>query len=303
MALKKGLVIYPKGDGGDANYFRLLARRFKRAHPQAEISLENFDEFDEDEFLADLRKPSHKELDIFAYIGHGLTNSLLSAGVSSRREKKGFADRLRVACNNGAVILIYACNCGDLGDSLLSYLHRNTLGKRFPLYGHSTSGRAGNNPNKTVFPPEGGAKLIDQVLGPLAKARRFRAAWNETFGNESNDLWATFFLLTNEQLLRRACASALRTAATANSRRMRDVGWHGEVDRIYRFLGVTEQNEEELALAIARWQVNHFNADEVDGILGCNSWPVMRPQLAAWSASQPQPRVRQPGEVRYGPNL
>jgi hypothetical protein len=297
MALSKGLVIYPRGEGGDAKYFKMLAKQFKRAHVQTEISVESFGEWDEDEFMADLKKPAHSGLDIFAYIGHGLTNSLYSASIS-KNERSDFAERIRESCNDGAVVLIYACNCGDLGDSLLSHLQRTLQDKHMTFYGHHTSGRAGNNPDKTVFPPAGGAKLIDHVLGPLARSRRIRNAWRDTFGNESDDLWATFFLLSNEALTLRACASALKSAAAANNRLMREVGWSNDADKLYRFMGVANGKAEELALAIARWQAGNMSAGEADGILGRQTWTALQPKLNAWK----EPRTRQPGDVRYGPN-
>jgi hypothetical protein len=297
---KKGLVLYPKGDGPQEQYFAVMARRFKRAHVHSSIALEDFDEYDSTEFLADLNKATHQGLDILAYIGHGTSDSLLSASVGSDTEVGGLVDRIRTACNDGASIILYACNCGSLSESLLNKIHRETLPKKFSLYGHNSSGPAAGNPDKTIFPPDGGAMLIDQVLGPLAKARRFETAWRQAMGNEWGDLWATFFLLSNEELLQRTCGSVIRGAASANRRLMKDVGWDQELDRIYQFLGIAERNEEKLALGIARWQVNYFGGDEADGRLGTNSWRAMRPQIDAWS--QRQLNARPPGYTRYGPN-
>ena len=56
---------------------------------------------------------------------------------------------------------------------MLRKIYLETVDKGFTLYGHSSAGRAGNNPDKTVFPPSNGAMLIDECLGDLAKAPRF----------------------------------------------------------------------------------------------------------------------------------
>ena len=281
----KGLIIYPKMDTSqaredylDEKYFRLLARRFKKAHKQADIHLEEFDEDDSTEFLSDIG--TYRNLDLFAYIGHGGRHNLYSANIGRSRGAR-LVEKLRAACNDGAVIILYACNAGRLNDSLLRTIYNETIDKRFRLYGHSTAGRAGNNPNKTVFPPANGAMLIDQVLGGFAGVRRFRQAWNQTLGNENDDLWATFFLLSDHELLRRACAPVLKRAVRVNRAYMNSLGWKSELDRIYRWLDVTERDEEELALGIARWQLRHFagSPNEVDGILGKTSWKKLQPEL------------------------
>jgi hypothetical protein len=297
MALTKGLVIYPRGEGGDANYFKLLARRFKNAHREAEIHLENFGEYEAAEFQSDLKKSDYTNLDIFAYIGHGGTNNLYSADVG-RNGRAKLATRLSEICNDDAVILLYACNCGNLGDSMLGYLYRHTLEKRFTFYGHHSAGRAGNNPDKTVYPPSDGAKLIEHVMGPLAKSPRLRAAWRATFGNEQDDLWATFFLLSHEDLIRRACKPALAAAGVANNRRKREVGWEPELNKIYPYLGVSVRSDEELALGVARWQAANMKPADADGILGRMTWAAMQPKLANWAPTPP----RDPNWARYGPN-
>ena len=86
----KGLILYPKADLTqdrddyiDERYFQLLARRFRRAHPHADIYLEEFDEDDLSEFLADMAKPVHRGLDLFAYIGHGGGQYLYSADMGA----------------------------------------------------------------------------------------------------------------------------------------------------------------------------------------------------------------------------
>lgn len=283
----KGLVLYPKADLTqprdsylDERYFRLLARRFQAAHASADIRLEEFDEDDSEEFFGDLGNPDYQGLDVFAYIGHGGQQYLYSADVGGASAIGRLATALTEACNDNAVIVFYACNAGRLNDSILRTVYLSTIAKRFRLYGHSTSGRAGNNPNKTVFPPANGAMLIDACLGDLARAPRFRRAWNYSFGNEADDLWATFFLLTDEQLLRRACRPVLARAAAANRIQMRSLGWNLHLDRIYALLGVSERDEEALALGIARWQIQRFSEpSEADGILGRNSWQRMQQEL------------------------
>ena len=86
-------------------------------------------------------------------------------------------------------------------------------------------------------------------------------------GNESDDLWATFFLLSYDELLRRACRSVLRAATRANRTYMKSLGWQSRLDRIYELLGVSEREEEKLAIGIARWQDRTFNDKSgVDGI-------------------------------------
>jgi hypothetical protein len=282
----KGLVVYAKADLTqaredyiDERYFRLLARRFRRAHPGAEIHLEEFDEDDSAEFLSDIEKPAYQGLDVFAYIGHGGQNALYSADIGGS-DAGDLAGRLSAACNNGATIIFYACNAGRLNESLLRTIHLNTLDKGFWLYGHATAGRAGNNPNKTVFPPSNGAMLIDEALGDLAQVPRFQRAWNYTMGNEADDLWATFFLLSNDELLRRACRSVLRQAVAANRTLMKSLGWQASLDRIRALLGVSAGDEEGLAIGIANWQFQHFGeTTEVDGILGRRSWQAMQPEL------------------------
>jgi hypothetical protein len=282
----KGLVVYAKADLTqaradyiDERYFRLLARRFRRAHPGAEIHLEEFDEDDSAEFLSDIEDPAHQGLDVFAYIGHGGQNALYSADIGSS-DAPDLAAKLSAACNNGANIIFYACNAGRLNESLLRTIHLSTLDKGFWLYGHSTAGRAGNNPNKTVFPPDNGAMLIDEALGDLAGVPLFQRAWNYTMGNEADDLWATFFLLTYDELARRACRSVLRRATASNRTLMKSLGWQSSLARIHELLEVSPGDEEGLAIGIANWQFQHFeNTTEVDGIMGRRSWQAMQSEL------------------------
>lgn len=281
----KGLVLYPrvdpaqdKEDSLDEAYFRLLARRFRRAHGAADIRLEEYAEDDTAEFMADIAKAEYHGLDLFAYIGHGGTSALYSADVDSADEITALTNALRAACNDDAVIIFYACNAGRLNDSILRTVYLNTIDKRFRLYGHSSTGRAGNNPDKTVFPPANGAHLLDECLGSLASAPRFRRAWDYTMGNESDDLWATFFTLSHDALLRRACGSVIRRAVTANRRQARTAGWSAHLDQVHSAVGVgATASDEDLAVAIARWQADHLDSPgEVDGILGPTSWRVMQ---------------------------
>ena len=266
----------------DERYFRSLARRFRRANPHADIHLDAFDEDDSAEFLADIKKPAYQGLDLFVYIGHGGQQRLYSADWGSRRdiEASDIAERLRAACNDGAVIIFYTCNAGRLNNSLLRNIHALTIGKNFRLYGHSTSGRAGNNPNKTVFPPTNGAMLIDVCLGNLAHAPRFRRAWNYSMGNESDDLWATFFSLSNDELLRRACRTVIRRAVARNRTFKRTLGWQSKLDKINALLRLTDGDEETLAIGVAIWQYQKFgDSRSVDGIIGPNTWRRMQPEL------------------------
>lgn len=283
----KGLVLYPKvnpdedADSSlDEAYFRLLARRFRRAHGAADIHLEEFDEGDTTEFMADIGKADYQGLDLFAYIGHGGRHALYSASIQSDDQVAALTTAIRAACNNGAVILFYSCNAGRLNDSVLRRIHLDTIDMNFRLYGHSSSGRAGNNPDKTVFPPANGANLIDQVLGDLASAPRFRRAWDYTMGNESDDLWATFFTLSNDALLRRACRAPIRRAVAANRNQRRSVGWGDRMAEVRRIVGVADtSSEEDLAVAIARWQTQNLpSPHDVDGVLGRGTWRVMQRQ-------------------------
>jgi hypothetical protein len=281
----KGLVLHPKPGGGYERgtaeyYFKLLAKRFQNAHKSATIHLEEYEDDSSTEFLADIAKPAFQGLDIFAYIGHGGQHDLYSANIGPRGADS-LIEKLRAACNVGAVILFYACNTGRLNDSLLKTIYNNTRDKGFTLYGHSTAGRAGNNPNKTVFPPANGAMLIDQVLEDFADIPVFRKAWNQTMGNEKDNLWATFFLLDNDELFRRACAPALKRAVKANQNYMKSLGWQKQLQEIASWLEAPEGDAEELAVAIARWQLEHFSGKpkEVDGILGPGSWRALKPEL------------------------
>ena len=284
----KGLISYPRADTSqdrweylDERYFRILARRFRRANPHADIHLDAFDEYDSEEFLADIEKPAYRGLDLFAYIGHGGQQQLYSADRGRRDiEASDIASRLRTACNDGAVIIFYACNVGRLDNSLLRDIHALTIDKDFRLYGHSTTGRAGNNPNKTVFPPTNGAMLIDVCLGDLAHAPRFRRAWNYSMGNESDNLWATFFSLSNDELLRRACRTVIRRAVARNRTYRRTLGWQSRLDDINTLLGLTNGDAEAFAIDVAHWQYQKIGRSRnVDGIIGPNTWRRMQPEL------------------------
>lgn len=284
----KGLVSYPRVDTSqdrseyiDERYFRLLASRFRRANRHAVIHLDAFDEDDSAEFLADIEKPEYQGLDLFAYIGHGGQHQLYSADWGRRDiEAADIAQKLRAACNDGAVIIFYACNVGKLNNSFLRDIHALTIDKGFRLYGHSTSGRAGNNPNKTVFPPANGAMLIDVCLGDLANAPRFRRAWNYSMRNESDDLWAIFYSLSNDELLRRACRTVIRRAVTRNRAFGRTLGWQSMRDDIKALLGLTDGDEEAFAISVARWQYQRLGLSRnIDGIIGPNTWRQMKPEL------------------------
>jgi hypothetical protein len=285
--MKKGLILYPKADRtqlrafySDEVYFRNRARHFKRANPSWKIHLESFDEDDSAEFLSDMEKSKYKNLDLFAYIGHGGPDDLYSADIGGASGATNLATRLTAACNNGAVIIFYSCNSGSLSDSLLRDVYLQTLSKGFTLYGHNSAGRAGNNPDKTVFPPSGGAMLIDEALGVLAGAPSFRRAWNARMRNEVDTLWATFFLYSNDELLRQACRSPIRRAVRRNSAYGRTLGWNSELTQIRTLVGVTTTDADDLAIGIARWQFDHFiRKVNVDGILGPKSWRLMKPLL------------------------
>ena len=63
----KGLISYPRVDTSqdrsdyiDERYFRLLARRFRRANPHIDIHLDAFDDDDSAEFLSDIEKPAYQ---------------------------------------------------------------------------------------------------------------------------------------------------------------------------------------------------------------------------------------------------
>ena len=284
----KGLITYAKPDFSqdrsdylDEKYFRLLARKFRKAHPHADIHLEEFEEDNSDEFLADLQKPSYTNLDLFVYIGHGGRNRLYSADWGEQDITPALiATRLKAACKDGAVIIFYACNVGRLNNSFLQTLYSLTIGKHFRLYGHNSSGRAGNNPDKTVFPPSNGAMVIDVCLGDLANAPKFRRAWRAAIGNEADDLWATFFTLTNDELLHRSCRSVIDRAVRVNRIYKQRLGWQSKFMEITRLLGLAMPTEQAFAAAIARWQYRHFGGtNDVDGILGRNSWRLMQAEL------------------------
>ena len=291
----KGLVVY--SDVGsdqdvpeftDKKYFRLLAGRFQRANSDADIDIETFDENDSGEFFRDLRNADYQSLDVFAYIGHGGTHNLYSASVGPRSTQT-LADTLIASCNDDAVILFYACSSGTLNDSIANTLYRATISKRFRIYGHSTLGRAGNNPNKTVFPPQGGSMLIDAILGDLSDGHAFRRAWNDTFGNESDDLWATFFRLTDEELLHRACKPAIDRAMRSNRRYMSSLGWHNRIDDIFALCrlipprnssNMSEEDQRRLVLGVGQWQADTFTSGrDIDGVLGPGTWRAMQREL------------------------
>ncbi|MEZ6127920.1 MAG: hypothetical protein R3C59_04515 [Planctomycetaceae bacterium] len=298
----KGLVTYYRKAAGstderEGTYAKWLARRFKRAHRRSRIHLESFENHDRDEFLSDIEK--YSDLDIFAYIGHGYSNGLLSANLNSSH-LDALVSRLRNACRPGAVILFYACNAGSLNDSLLRKVYLQTRDLRFRLYGHNTAGKAGPNPEKTMFPPADGVLLKRHILGSLVDAPKFRRAWDQTMGDDFNDLWATFFLYEDHELLKRSCAPLLRRAVRANHVSMKKHGWKDQLPQIRRLLHLTSNDKDELALGIANWQLNNFDSTtEVDGILGRRSWAKMQSQLSGHRPPQyqrvPRPPQRRPG--------
>jgi hypothetical protein len=308
----KGLVLHSRVEHSaavhgytDVHYFRDLARRFRRINSDWDIHIEQFDEHDETEFLADIAKPEYRNLDVFAYIGHGGQHNLYSSSIGGAAETASLATNLTNACNNNAAIIFYACNAGKLGDSILRDVYNLTTAKNFKLYGHSTLGRAGNNPNKTVFPPANGAMLIDRCLGELASAPKFRTAWNQRFRNEADSLWARFFRLTEQQLFEEACRDVLRRARRGNQRYMTSLGWgnrladifplimpaldaavagplqafravfpsHMTAQSIYAALISSEAGQTQFAIAVAHWQFGTFdNPRNVDGIIGPGTW-------------------------------
>lgn len=292
----KGLVVY--SDVGsdrdvpqftDKKYFRLLANRFQRANSDADIHIETFDEYNSGEFFRDLGNAAYQNLDVFAYIGHGGPNALYSASINTAAERQQLGDTLISTCNDNATIIFYACSAGTLNNSILDTLHRATISKNFTLYGHSTIGRAGNNPNKTVFPPQGGSMLIDAILGDLSDSPAFRRAWNATFGNESDNLWATFWRLDDDELLHRACKPAIDRAMRANRRYMSSLGWRDRIDEIFLLCrmipprnsaNMSEDDQRRLVLGVGLWQAATFsNKRDIDGIIGPGTWRRMQPEL------------------------
>lgn len=297
---------------GDELYMQNLARRFARVNrDQYNVTIENFAEAGTPEFFSDIAR--HANLAVFAYIGHGMPNALASASVNTRAEITRLANTLGRICKRNAVIIFYACSAGRLGNSITQSLHDLTHARGFTFYGHSTSGRAGNNPNKTVFPPAKGAMLVDRVLGDLANAPRFRRAWNASFGNESKPLWARFWRMSEQQLLETACESQLARARRANTRLMARLGWSARLSEIirlimparasklqwqarvmrslfppflpsraiYNALLLSEARQNQFAIAVARYQMARtIRESTVDGILGQTTWAMMQAELA-----------------------
>lgn len=130
-------------------------------------------------------------LDMLAYFGHGLPNALSSAGFQNDMHRQDFIKTVRRVATRNFRFLIYGCSAGapaGFGSKVA-----DALGGDVRVYGHTTAGRGVQNPNMRQYPPcPSGKWVIDPSDAPL-----FRA-WSQSL--ESTTLWATFFLVPEEEL-------------------------------------------------------------------------------------------------------
>ena len=156
--------------------------------------------------------------------------------------------------------------------------------------------------------------LIDHTLGDLAKATKFRRAWNETFGNSSGPLWARFFRYSKSELQIESCRPLLERSGKANLRWMNRLKWDRRLEdicraitpdldlqiraslrlanemgpmrmhrqQVYNMLVTTSEGRIHFALAVARWQArNGFRRSSIDGVVGPGTWRAMQEAMVA----------------------
>lgn len=77
----------------------------------------------------------------------------------------------------------------------------------------------------------------------------------------------------------------INRAVTQNHRWSRQLGWYGHYAQIEALIHAVPQNPSQFAQAVAQWQRNHQPRMEVDGIIGPNTWNVLRQEIGVASGS------------------
>jgi hypothetical protein len=129
--------------------------------------------------------------DVFAYFGHGNNGSLGSADVRGRKGASALADAMRPKCNDGIIIMLYACNTGAPG-GFAQWLSEDLAGKNATVYAHvPPPGHSFTNANVVSYP---GGEFVVPRSSPLWKD------WYKDMHAEHNELWARFPFMTQEEL-------------------------------------------------------------------------------------------------------
>jgi hypothetical protein len=124
--------------------------------------------------------------DFFAYFGHGLSDSLLSANIGTAHLPR-FARILSAKGVPGMRVIFYACGTGAPGGFAATV--SQLLGTRATVFGHLTEGPSYSNPNWVRYP--GGNPIVPR-RDPL------RAKWETAL--RSTELWAHFPWMTDGEI-------------------------------------------------------------------------------------------------------
>lgn len=126
-------------------------------------------------------------LDVVAYFGHGLHDSLPSAGISMPTIGE-FAGAILCKAARAMCVVLYACSAGA-PNGFASRLADLLPGTGAIVYGHDRSGHAYMNPYVTRF--RGGGYVI-------APNDRLFGRWRRALA--TSDLWARFPFMTDQDL-------------------------------------------------------------------------------------------------------
>jgi hypothetical protein len=173
--------------------FHIGAAKFQRIHSlPAWVKFENSDSRTADAkgFLKQIADQPGG-WDVFAYFGHGDSNALGSADIRGRKGATTLADALRPKCNDGVIIMLYACNTGAPG-GFAEWLADDLAGKNATVYAHvPPPGHTFTNANVVQYP---GGEWVIPKSSPLWKD------WYKDMHAEQNELWARFPFMCADEL-------------------------------------------------------------------------------------------------------
>ncbi len=133
---------------------------------------------------------SNAPWDAVAIFCHGVNSGLASAGLFGADGAKALADAIQPRAKAGVTVILYACNAGSPG-GFASMLAANLAGVQARVFGHISARHTYANPDTTVFP---GGDMVIARSSPLWKN------WNDDIIDQTNDLWARFPFMTQQEL-------------------------------------------------------------------------------------------------------
>jgi hypothetical protein len=146
-------------------------------------------------------------LDVVAYFGHGISNSLTSAGFYSKKNSpeitpdvRSLATAIIMNCKPNVRVVLYCCSAGELTNSFASALSSALLGTNAVVFGHTNAKHSYCNPYVGVFDANHMGHYFVTPYGQIWKP--WVAELNKATGAhpEKHPLWAQYPFLNRFQL-------------------------------------------------------------------------------------------------------